>query len=77
MLELAAPPEAAPALQEQIHAYDLLLVGGCASTQTARDLIALGRLLDLDVSETDSPGRVWAQLRPLLLGARTNLPSSD
>lgn len=77
MLEIAAPPGATPALQEQIHAYDLLLVGGCASSRTARDLIALGRLLDLDVSESDPPGRVWAQLRPLVLGARTPFPFSE
>ena len=77
MLELTAPLDAAPALHEQIHAYDLLLVGGCASARTARDLVALGRLLDLDVSDGDPPARIWARLRPLILGARTNFHPSE
>ena len=60
-----------PALQEQIHAYDLLLVGGCVSVQAAHDLVALGRVLDLDVAETD-PARLWARLRPLVVEAAAN-----
>jgi hypothetical protein len=68
MYDLSPPPERPAALQDQIHAYDLLLVGGCVSAEAARDLVVLSRVLDLDVAETEAPGRIWAQLRPLLVG---------
>jgi hypothetical protein len=70
-------PPAALMLQDQIHAYDLLLVGGCVSAQAARDLVALGRVLDLDVPESEPPGRVWARLRPLVVGAAMPFSTSE
>lgn len=68
MFDLAPPPARPAALQDQIHAYDLLLVGGCISAEAARDLVALSRVLDMDVAESEAPGRIWARLRPLVVG---------
>lgn len=68
MFDLFPLPGRPAALQDQIHAYDLLLVGGCLSAEAARDLVALSRVLDLDVAESDAPGRIWARLRPLVVG---------
>lgn len=55
-------------IEDQIRAYDALLLGSCASPHAMRDLVALGRVLDLDLALDASAAGIWARLRPLVVG---------
>ncbi|CAN7142516.1 hypothetical protein LJR225_000020 [Phenylobacterium sp. LjRoot225] len=59
-------------VEEQIRAYDALLLGSCASPQALRDLAALGRVLDLDLDPGASAAGLWARLRPLIVDQPTS-----
>jgi hypothetical protein len=61
-------------LEDQIRAYDSLLAGSCASPQAARDLAALGRVLDLDLGPGASAAGMWAKLRPFVVSGPVARP---
>jgi hypothetical protein len=55
-------------LEDQIRSYDALLLGSCAGADALRDLLALGRVLDLVPEPNASAASLWARLRPLVVG---------
>jgi len=64
-------------IEAQIRAYDALLAGSDATPEAARDLAALGRVLDLDLEAGATAAGMWARLRPLVVSTPRHEPMAQ